>query len=171
MNMNPKIEVTSLSFSKLKNEHSFSKYNIEASIDEAENKDSEVVLKYKLVFLSNPTNTKINVEGLATLYGDQAEISAQLGPDEKNIPVILSSIYQEIFPLFFIVSKSMQIPCPAYRLSQMTAPSQTDKITSEQVHESNETSIAKPLDVESGLEEQIEMVSPPQKEQVIEQQM
>ena len=169
--MNPKIEITSLSFSKLKNEYSFSKYNIEASIDEAENREYEVVLKYKLVFLSNPTNTKINVEGLVTLYGDQAEISSQLGPDEKNIPVILSSIYQEIFPLFFIVSKSMQIPCPAYRLSQMTVPSQTDKITSEQVRESNEINIAKPLDAENSLEEQIGMVSPPQKEQVIEQQM
>jgi len=169
--MNPKIEVTSLSFSKLKNEHSFSKYNIEASIDEAENRDSEVVLKYKLVFLSNPTNTKINVEGLATLYGDQAEISAQLGPDEKNIPVILSSIYQEIFPLFFIVSKSMQIPCPAYRLSQMAASSQTDKIASESIQETNDTSVVKPLDIENGLDEQIEIVSPSREEQIIEQQM
>ena len=169
--MNPKIEVTSLSFSKLKNEHSFSKYNIEASIDEAENRDSEVVLKYKLVFLSNPTNTKINVEGLATLYGDQAEISAQLSPDEKNIPIILSSIYQEIFPLFFIVSKSMQIPCPAYRLSQMAAPSQPDKIASEQVQELNDISPAKPSDNESDLDEQIELVSPPREEQAIEQQM
>jgi hypothetical protein len=169
--MNPKIEITSLSFSKLKNEHSFSKYNIEASIDEAENRDSEVVLKYKLVFLSNPTNTKISVEGLATLYGDQAEISAQLGPDEKNIPMILNSIYQEIFPLFFIVSKSMQIPCPAYRLSQMTAPSQPDKIVSEQVQETSDTNAIKSLDIESGLEEQIDMVSPTRKEQVIEQQM
>src|SRR5579864_2617643 len=151
--MNPKIEITSLSFAKLKNEHSFSKYNIEASIDEAENRDSEVVLKYKLVFLSNPTNTKISVEGFATLYGDQAEISSQLGPDEKNIPVILSSIYQEIFPLFFIVSKSMQIPCPAYRLSQMAAPSQPDKIASEQVQELNDISIAKPSDIENGLDE------------------
>ena len=171
MIMNPKIEITSLSFSKLKNEHSFSKYNIEASIDEAENRDSEVVLKYKLVFLSNPTNTKINVEGLATLYGDQAEISAQLSPDEKNIPIILSSIYQEIFPLFFIVSKSMQIPCPAYRLSQMAAPSQPEKITSEQVQELNNIDTSKPLDNENGLNEQIEMVSPPREEQAIEQQM
>lgn len=169
--MNPKIEITSLSFSKLKNEHSFSKYNIEASLDEAENRDSEVVLKYKLVFLSNPTNTKINVEGLATLYGDQAEISAQLSPDEKNIPIILSSIYQEIFPLFFIVSKSMQIPCPAYRLSQMAAPSQPDKIISEQVQELNNISVAKSSDIENGLDEQIEIVSPTREEQVIEQQM
>lgn len=171
MIMNPKIEITSLSFSKLKNEHSFSKYNIEASLDEAENRDSEVVLKYKLVFLSNPTNTKINVEGLATLYGDQAEISAQLGPDEKNIPVILSSIYQEIFPLFFIVSKSMQVPCPAYRLSQMAAQSQPDKIASEQVQELNDNNIAKPSDIENGLDEQIEIESPSRNEQVIEQQM
>ena len=169
--MNPKIEITSLSFSKLKNEHSFSKYNIEASLDEAENRDSEVVLRYKLVFLSNPTNTKINVEGFATLYGDQAEISAQLSPDEKNIPVILGSIYQEIFPLFFIASKSMQIPCPAYRLSQMAAPAQQEKIEPDQVLEINDVNAAEPTDSENGLEEQIEIVSPPRKEQVIEQQM
>lgn|SRR6185312_1226779 len=169
MNMNPKIEITSLSFSKLKNEHSFSKYNIEASLDEAENRDSEVVLKYKLVFLSNPTNTKINVEGLATLYGDQTEISAQLSPDEKNIPLILSLIYQEIFPLFFIVSKSMQIPCPAYRLSQMAAPSQTEKIISEQIQESNDINKSKVHDIETEMEEQIEIVPAPLQEQVIEQ--
>jgi len=167
--MNPKIEITSLSFSKLKNEHSFSKYNIEASLDEAENRDSEVVLKYKLVFLSNPTNTKINVEGLATLYGDQTEISAQLSPDEKNIPLILSLIYQEIFPLFFIVSKSMQIPCPAYRLSQMAAPSQTEKIISEQIQESNDINKSKVHDIETEMEEQIEIVPAPLQEQVIEQ--
>ena len=129
--MNPKIEINSLSFSKLKNDYGFVKYNIEASLDEVENTDSEVALKYKLVLLSNPTNSKITVEGLATLYGDQNEISRQLSPDEKNIPMILNSIYQEIFPLFFIMSKSMQIPCPAYRLSQMSATAQAEKMASE----------------------------------------
>ena len=168
--MNPKIEITSLSFSKLNNDHSFSKYNIEASLDEVENRDSEVVLKYKLVFLSNPTNTKINVEGLATLYGDQAEISSQLNPDEKNIPVILSSIYQEIFPLFFIISKSMQVPCPAYRLSQMAGQSQPDKIVSEPV-QINNTNTPELSESEINLDEQIEIASSPREEQVIEQQM
>ena len=169
--MNPKIEITSVSFSKLKNECPFSKYNIEASLDEAENKDSEVILKYKLVFLSNPTNTKINVEGIATLYGDQAEISDQLSPGEKNIPVILSSIYHEIFPLFFIMSKSMNIPCPAYRLSQMSSPSKLDKDTSEQILELNNTNMPKSSDNEISLEGQIETASSPEIEQVIEQQM
>ncbi len=168
--MNPKIEMNSLSFSKLKNDYAFTKYNIEASLDEVESQDSEVVLKYKLVLLSNPTNTKITVEGMATLYGDQNEISKQLSPDEKNIPVILNSIYQEIFPLFFIMSKSMQIPCPAYRLSQMSAATQTEKIEPEQLQE------VKNIDMDmssnkSELEEQIEIVEPVSKEQVIEQQM
>ena len=45
--MNLRIETNSLAFSKLKNEHGFVKYNIEASLDEVENRDSEVVLKFK----------------------------------------------------------------------------------------------------------------------------
>ena len=135
--MNLKIEINAISFSKLKNESGFVKYNIEASLEEIENKDSEVLLKYRLLLLSNPTNAKIMVEGLATLHGDQVEISKQLGPDEKNIPIVLNLIYQEIFPLFFIMSKSMQIPCPAYRLSQMSYVPQIEKITSETYQESN----------------------------------
>jgi hypothetical protein len=132
----PKIEIKSLSVSTLKNEHdSFVKYNIEASLDEVETRDDEVVLKFKLVLLSNPTNTKIVVEGLAKLHGDQAEINRHLSPDEKNIPLILNSTYQEIFPLFFIVSKSMQIPCPAYSLSQMSSPVNTSKNIPESLQE------------------------------------
>jgi hypothetical protein len=163
--MSLKIEINSISFSKLKNEHNFVKYNIEASLDEVENKDSEVVLKYKLFLLSNPTNAKITIDGLATLYGEQTEISKQLSPDEKNIPVILNLIYQEIFPLFFIISKSMQIPCPAYRLSQMSTDHK--QITIEQIQELNNINIAKPSDNEIILDEQIETVLE-KREQVVE---
>ncbi len=169
--MNPRIEINSLSFSKLKNDYAFSKYNIEASLDEVENTDSEVALKYKLVLLSNPTNTKIAIEGIARLYGDQNEISRQLSPDEKNVPMILNLIYQEIFPLFFITSKSMQIPCPAYRLSQMSASAQTEKVASESLQETKASNTDTLPDNEKELDDQIELVEPAAKEQVIEQQM
>lgn len=171
--MNPKIEISSLSFSKLKNDYAFTKYNIEASLDEAENTDSEVVLKYKLILLSNPTNTKISVEGIARLYGDQVEITRQLSPDEKNVPMILNSIYQEVFPLFFIMSKSMQIPCPAYRLSQMSGGAQTEKVVSEPVQETLQEPKRIEVDIpqnEGTIADQIELVEPV-KEQLIEQQM
>ena len=127
--MNPKIEINSLSVSKLNNEqNSFIKYNIEASIEEIKNTDTEIHLKYKFVLMSNPTNTKINVEGIASIYGEPTEISKHLSSNEKNIPVVVNTIYQEIFPLFYVISKSMQIPCPAYKLHQMS-PTQKPEIT------------------------------------------
>jgi hypothetical protein len=139
MRMNTKVEVTTLAISKLKNEQShFVKYDIEAALDEVENTDTEVKLKYKFVLLSNPTNTKINVEGFAIIYTDQSELSKYLGLDEKKIPNIVNIIYQEIFPLFYILSKSMQIPCPAYKLSEVSALS---KETSKPMFEEKNNSV------------------------------
>lgn len=168
--MNLKIEINSMSFSKLKNEQGFVKYNIEASLDEIKNIDSEVVLKYRLVLLSNPTNSKIMVEGLSTLYGDQSEISKQLSPDEKNIPVVLNLIYQEIFPLFFIISKSMHIPCPAYRLSQMSYDPQIEKMAPESLHQSNNINFSA-FSNQNELHEQVEIIQSSDQDQIIEQQM
>src|SRR5437660_12685958 len=106
--MNPKIEITSLSITKLSNEqNNFVKYNIESSIDEIENTETEVKLKYKFILLSNPTNTKISIEGIATILGNQAEVTKFFTPDEKNIPLVVNNIYQDIFHLFYIISKSM----------------------------------------------------------------
>jgi hypothetical protein len=127
--VNPKIEINSLSITKLNNEqNSFVKYNIDASIDEIKNTDTEIKLKYRFVLMSNPTNTKINVEGIASIYGEPLEISKHLSASEKNIPMVVNTIYQEIFPLFYVISKSMQIPCPAYKLHQMSTSQKPETI-------------------------------------------
>jgi hypothetical protein len=120
--MNPTIEITSLAVNKLKNSHDdFVKYNIDVSLDEIENNESGIKLKYKFILLSNPTNTKLTIEGIAALFGNDMEISKQLEPDQKNIPNVVNNVYQEVFPLIYIISKSLQIPCPAYRLSQISS--------------------------------------------------
>jgi len=146
LRMTPKIELTSLIVSKLKNDqNSFVKYDIEAALDEIENTETDVKLKYKFVLLSNPTNTKISVEGFATIFSNQSELPQYLGLDEKKIPHIINIIYQEMYPLFFILSKSMEIPCPAYKLSEIssmgqeTTPviEQTKNNSTELVQESN----------------------------------
>jgi hypothetical protein len=140
--MNPKVEISSLLFSKLKNEqNSFTKYDIEAALDEVENTETEVKLKFKFALLSNPTNTKLMVEGLATVNGNQSETSKLLTPDEKNIPLVVNMIYQDVFPLFYIISKSMQIPCPAYQLSKI---SQSQQIVSEAISPVIEDKVAEP---------------------------
>lgn len=144
--MNPTIEITSLAVNKLKNSHDdFIKYNIDVSLDEIENSESGIKLKYKFILLSNPTNTKLTVEGLASLFGNDMEISKQLEPDQKNIPMVVNNIYQEVFPLIYIVSKSLQIPCPAYRLSQISTVQAQETVS---IEETVQTEDAKPQVVE-----------------------
>jgi len=123
----PKVEVHSLSISKSKNEQTvFNKYDIEASLEEIGSTDTQTKVKYTFILLSNPKNTRINVEGQTTIIGNQSETAHYLSQDENNIPRIASIIYQELFPLFYVISKSVEIPCPAFKLSHISAPSQTD---------------------------------------------
>jgi hypothetical protein len=125
--MIPKIEINSISFSKSKNDlNDFVKYDIEVSLDEMESTETGVKLKYGLTFLSNPKNVRINAEGIAIIYGDQTQTAKYLNPDANNIPVILNNIYQELFPLFYMLSKSIQVPCPAYKLSHISAPAKSE---------------------------------------------
>lgn len=118
--MNHSIEINSLVVNKLKNSHEgFIKYDIDVALDEVENNESGIKLKYKIALLSNPTNTKLTIEGLVSLFGNESEVSKQLESDQKNIPIIVNVIYQDVFPLIYIISQRLQIPCPAYKLAQI----------------------------------------------------
>ncbi|HJU13838.1 MAG TPA: hypothetical protein VJ792_05220 [Candidatus Nitrosotalea sp.] len=124
--MDHKIEIGSLLVNRLKNKHDdFVKYDIDVSLDEVENDDSGIKLKYRMVLLSNPTNTKLTAEGLVLLHGSENEVAKQLEPDQRNIPLIVNVIYQDVFPLIYIICKSMQIPVPAYKLAQIASTAQT----------------------------------------------
>lgn len=117
--MHQKVEINSFLATKLKDDISFTKYDIEASIDEVESEEDHVRLKYRFVLLSNPTNVKISIDGFTTVHGNQQEITRQLGNDERNIPRVVNTIYQEIFPFLYITSKTMFISCPAYKLADI----------------------------------------------------
>ena len=115
------MDIASLTVSKLKSGMSFEKYNIDVSIDEVENNETGIKLKYKFILLSTPTNAKISVEGFTSIQGSEAEVAKHLAPDERNIPLIVNLIYQELFPLFYMTAKSLEIPCPAYKISEISA--------------------------------------------------
>jgi len=127
--MNLKVEIGSLFVSKLKSGALFDKYDIDVSIDELENNESGAKLKYKFLLLSKPTNSKISVEGIVSILGSETEVNKHLEPDEKNIPKIVNSVYQELFPLFYVVTKSVEIPCPAYKISQISESAPTPVIS------------------------------------------
>ena len=134
--MTPKIEINSISVSKSSNEqNTFVKYDIEAAVDEIENSDTLLKLKYGFTLLSNPKNTRISVNGFASIFTNPSDASQYLNQDENNIPRVVNVIYQELFPLFYLISKSMQIPCPAYKLSHISAPAQSEAAASTQINE------------------------------------
>lgn len=125
--MNQNVEINSFLVTKIKDEYnSFTKYDIEVSIDEVESEEDHAKLKYRFILLSNPTNVKISIDGFTTIYGNSQEMTKHLSNDEKNVPRIVNTLYQEIFPFLYITSKTMQIPCPAYKLADIVKARQPD---------------------------------------------
>ena len=131
--MIPSVEISAISVNKLKSGIPFEKYHIDVSIDEAESTESSMKLKYKFVLLSTPTNAKISIEGFTTTSGNETETVKYLEPDEKNVPQIVNIVYGELLPLLYVLTKSLDIPCPAYKISQISQTAIPQDTTSEQV--------------------------------------
>ena len=128
--MNAQVIVSSLAVNKNSNgKIDFHKYNIEVSIEEIENKLTSNKLRYGLTLLSDPKNVRLSAEGTVEISGNEAECVKALEKDENGIPRVLHLIYQELFPTFFMSTKVVGAPCPAYRLSQISAPSEIQEST------------------------------------------
>jgi len=101
------------------------KYDVEAAIDEIQNTDEESVFKYDFTILSDPKNVRLSIDGIARIHGDSIERDEILVKDENEIPKILTSIYQELFPTFFLLSKTLNVSCPPHNIGKMgETPSQ-----------------------------------------------
>jgi hypothetical protein len=132
----------------------FHKYDVEATIDEIENAETHSTFKYGFTILSNPKNVRLTIEGMTKISGDVKERDDILAKDENDVPKILSVIYQELFPTFFLLSKSLNVSCPPIQIGGMGAgnASETiDEIENVSTTQENMTEVTKPTD-ESELE-------------------
>jgi len=118
------VVVNSLAISKNSSKFDFQKYNIEVSLEEIENRVTSNKLNYGLTLLSNPKNVRISIEGTTSISGTEQECIQALEKDENGIPRVLHLIYQDIFPTIFMTAKVVGAPCPAYRLSHISAPTE-----------------------------------------------
>lgn len=118
--MNSQVELTSISMSKNDSKNTkFAKYDVEASIDEIENNENLSAFKYGFTVLSDPKNVRLAIEGIARIEGDASERDDILTKDDNDIPKILTLIYQELFPTFFLLSKSLNVSCPPHMIGAM----------------------------------------------------
>ncbi len=112
------VEVSNLMFNKISDEQkNFNKYNINVELEEESSNDEKTILKYSLDLTSNPKNAVINISGSTTLSGEPSEIEKFLKQEDEKTPKVVSLIYQELFPLMYIISKNMKIPSPAHTIS------------------------------------------------------
>lgn len=143
--LNVQVDLNSISMNKNDPKNTaFHKYDVEASIDEIENAEIYSTFKYGFTILSNPKNVRLSIEGVIKITGDSKERDDMLAKDENDVPKILSVIYQELFPTFFLLSKSLNVSCPPIQIGGMgagtpsenepiqTAGPQQEKITTEQ---------------------------------------
>jgi len=125
--LNVHVELNSISMSKNDPKNTvFHKYDVEASIDEIENGETDSTFKYGFTILSNPKNVRLNIEGIIKTSGESKERDELLNKDENNVPKILSVVYQELFPTFFLLSKSLNVSCPPHHIGGMGAGSTSE---------------------------------------------
>jgi len=120
LKLKAQIELNSISMSK--NDPKITKldkYDVEANIDEVENTDEQSVYKYGFTALSNPKNVRLSIEGIAHIFGDSIERNEILDKDENDVPKILTMIYHELFPTFFLLSKTLNVSCPPHEIGSM----------------------------------------------------
>ena len=117
--MNHEIEVSNLMFNKTsENEINFKKYDINVDLEEQSSDEEKTILKYSLDLTSNPKSSVINISGNTILTGEKSEIEEFLKQESEKTPEVVSLIYQELFPLMYIISKNMKIPSPSHNISQ-----------------------------------------------------
>jgi hypothetical protein len=120
LKLKAQIELNSISMSK--NDPKITKldkYDVEANIDEVENTDEQSVYKYGFTALSNPKNVRLSIDGIAHIFGDPIERNEILEKGENDVPKILTMIYHELFPTFFLLSKTLNVSCPPHEIGVM----------------------------------------------------
>ena len=149
LRLKAEIELNSISMSK--NDPKITKldkYDVEASIDEVENTEELSVYKYGFTALSNPKNVRLSIEGIARIFGDSIERNEILEKDENDVPKILTMIYQELFPTFFLLSKTLNVSCPPHQIGAMGERLEKDVEVSDE-NETSETESPEETSVES----------------------
>ena len=137
--MESQIDISNLSFNRASTQNNdFKKYEINVDLEEESSTDRQTTLKYSLDLTSTPKNSVISITGYATFSGNQDELENYLQKSDNSIPKPVVNIYEEIFPLMYIISKNMNMPSPAHTISQNNITESIDGVEP-QVTETDET--------------------------------
>jgi len=158
LKLKAQVELNSISMSKNDPKiPKLDKYDVEANIDEVENTEEVSVYKYGFTALSNPKNVRLSIEGITRIFGDVIERNEILEKDENDVPKILTMIYQELFPTFFLLSKTLNVSCPPHQIGAMGERLEKDVEAPEETVEAPEETVEAPEETVEAPEETVEV--------------
>jgi len=103
-------------------EDSPSNYTLNVSMSERDRNPEALVLSFTLELTNQPQLAKLSVAGVATISGTKDEIqSALAAQDDKNPPLVLTTIYERTYSLFYLLAGSLKVPHPLPTLLKATA--------------------------------------------------
>jgi len=102
-------------------ENSPSNYGLNVSMSEKDRSSDALVLSFTLELTNQPQLARLAVSGIATLTGTKDEIQNSLeAPDDKSPPLVLTTIYERTYSLFYVVATSLKVPPPLPTLLKAT---------------------------------------------------
>lgn len=95
------------------NENLPSNYSVNVSMSERDRNPQALVLSFTLELTDQPQLARLAVSGIATLTGTKGEIQGALEtPEDKSPPPVLTTIYERIYGLLYLVAGSLKVPHP-----------------------------------------------------------
>jgi len=112
------------------------KFNISANLEEVERGANKVFLKYVFTIVTDPRAVKYQIDGKTEIEGQLEHIKKALTPHPSTkVPMVLYDIYQQIYASIFVLSKTIDAPCPSPELLSTSpiAPSMMQEIQQDSV--------------------------------------
>jgi hypothetical protein len=106
-------------------EDSLANYSLNVSMSERDRSPESLVLSFTLELTTQPQMARLAISGVATLTGTKDEIQDAISaPEDKSPPMVLTTIYERTYGLFYLLAGSLKVPHP---LPTLLKPSGAEK--------------------------------------------
>ena len=98
-------------------------FNIKVNMDEIERKTQLLVVHYAIIMNTEPSVAKFQVEGSAVVKGRLEDIEEAVSSDpQTNVPYLFTKVYQQVYPVLFMLAGAIDIPYPSPGLLRSPKP-------------------------------------------------
>jgi len=98
-------------------------FNIKVNMDEADRKGQLLVVHYSIVMNTEPSVAKFQVEGSAVVKGGTEAIEEAVSSDpQTGVPYLFTKVYQQVYPVLFMLAGAIDIPYPSPGLLRSPKP-------------------------------------------------